>query len=304
MNKITDDFDCFIDTISLNKSKIDEIISKHNNLTDMIKANPPEGYIIKRTRLSGSYAKHTVLNEYDESKRPDVDVIVIIDSNTDDVYKINKDFFTYFKEKKSDVVSNIRQQSNSIRLMYKNINVDIVIARENQNRVLEIASNKKGEWIESNALKQVDYMKEKKYEGFSYYSLMKLFKYLNKEIFEISLSSYTLEQFVHMCSPKKGTFLRLHQAFHETLEKISQITSIDEIVDCCDKTKPGYDEKDVAIFKTVSQNFKDLYSKSVEAMNGDRKKWEEIFGNRFPKQTDKVLKNSGTYDKTQTPWCN
>lgn len=304
MNKLTDDFDYFVDTISLNKTKIDDIISKHNSLTDMIKKDPPEGYEIRRTRLSGSYAKHTVLNEYDESKKPDVDVILIIDGDTNDVYKVNSDFLAYLREKKSNVVSEIRQQSNSIGLIYKNISVDIVLAREKQDGTLEIASNKKGKWIESNALEQVEFMKKKKYEGVSYYSLMKLFKYLNKEVLDIHFKSYTLEQLIHVCAPKDRAGLRLHQAFHETLEKTSQITLIDEIVDCCDKTKKGYDEKDTSVFEIVIQSFKELYNKSIEAMNGDRKKWEEIFGSRFPTQPDNILKNICAYDKKQTPWCN
>lgn len=304
MNKITDDFDKFVGTISLNKTKIDDIISKHNSLTDMIKNDPPEGYKIKRTRLSGSYAKHTVLNEYDESKKSDVDVILIIDGDINNVYNVNSDFLTYLREKKSNIVSEIRQQSNSIGLIYKNISVDIVLACEKQNGTIEIASNKKGKWIESNALKQVEFMQKKKYEGFSYYSLMKLFKYVNKEILDIHFKSYTLEQLVHMCAPNDRAGLRLHQAFHETLDKISQITSIDEIVDCCDKTKKGYDEKDASVFEIVIQSFKELYNKSIEAMNGDRKKWEEIFGSRFPTQPNNILKNTSTYDKKQTPWCN
>ena len=46
-----------------------------------------------------------------------------------------------------------------------------------------------------------------------------------------------------------------------------------------------------------------LHQKSLEAINGDRKKWEEIFGDRFPEQTDKQVENNNQYDEKQTPWC-
>ena len=63
--KLTEQFEDFIREISLNKVKVDDIISKHNSLRKMIKKNPPAGYKIVNIRLSVSYAKRTVLNEYD-----------------------------------------------------------------------------------------------------------------------------------------------------------------------------------------------------------------------------------------------
>ena len=114
---LTEDFNDFVAKISLNSKEEQDIISKHNGLTDMIKREQPEEYEIVKTRLSGSYAKHTVLNEYDEEKLPDVDVIIIIESNGKSVDEINSDFLDYFEKKKEKVTSNIRQQSNSIGLI-------------------------------------------------------------------------------------------------------------------------------------------------------------------------------------------
>ena len=101
MNKITDDFEHFIDKISLNETLKEDIISKHTSLKNMIESDPPEGYTIEKIRLSGSYAKHSVLNEYDENKMPDVDMIVIIKDTGKNVDTINSDFLDYFKEKKT-----------------------------------------------------------------------------------------------------------------------------------------------------------------------------------------------------------
>lgn len=307
MNKITDDFDEFVEEISLNESLKKDIISKHNSLGDMIKKEAPDGYTIERILLSGSYAKHTVLNEYDKDKKPDVDMIVIIKDENQDVDTVNSDFLTYFKDKKGSVVSEIRQQSNSIGLIYSNISVDIVIATyDEQKETLKIASNKKHTWVESNALKHIGYMKDKKatYEGFSYYSLMKLFKYLNKEIYKTKIKSYTLEQLIHLCTPYPSVGTRLHQAFVETVNNISKLSSIYEIRDCCDNSKKGYDDKDIDVF----EDFKALISETADlansAIEGNRKDWEKIFGDRFPEQPDKKVENNAKYDKTQTPWCN
>ena len=62
MNTLTEDFDIFVKKITLNKTKVDDIIAKHNELTDMIKNDVPDGYEIIKTRLSGSYAKNTAMN--------------------------------------------------------------------------------------------------------------------------------------------------------------------------------------------------------------------------------------------------
>lgn len=306
MNKITDDFDSFVSEISLNKTKKEDIISKHNSLRNMIESNPPDGYDVEKIYLSGSYAKHTVLNEYDKNKKPDIDMIVIIKETTNNVDTINSDFLSYFNDKKDKVVSNIRQQSNSIGLIYSNISVDIVIAiYDSKNDLLKIASNKQHTWIESNALKHVDYMKKqsRKYEGFSYYNLMKLFKYLNKEVYDTKIKSYTLEQLVHLCAPNPNVGLRLHQAFVKTLNSINDLSSIDEIVDCLDSTKLGYDEKDVNVFNNFMQQIAESNNLANKALNGNRKNWEKLFGERFPVQPNTKIVNNADYDKKQTPWC-
>ena len=304
-NSIQQDFDSFIDEISLNKKEKDDIIKKHNHLTDMIKQDPPEGYKIVKTRLSGSYAKHTTLNEYDDSKLPDVDVIVIIESDEEDVDKINSDFLSYFRDKKGAVVSEIRQQSNSIGFIYSNISVDIVIAKEIEKKdVIKITSHKEHTWVESNSLLHVSYMKDKnlEYEGFSYYGFMKLLKYLNKETLITALKSYTLEQLVHKCIPTHKSGLRIYQAFAQCLENISNLDSIEEITDCCDDTKKGYDEKDKEAFKEFKCEIKKLSDLANDALNGKRKNWEIIFGERFPEQPKEPVEMKDSYDKSQTPY--
>ena len=57
------------------------------------------------------------------------------------------------------------------------------------------------------------------------------------------------------------------------------------------------------IFSHFKNEIFELYKKSLDAINGDRKKWEEIFGNRFPVQPEQKVKNNNQYDKKQTPWC-
>ena len=303
-NSLTEDFNKFVEIISLNSKEEEDIKSKHNSLTNMIIADPPKGYNIVKTRLSGSYAKHTVLNEYDVDKLPDVDIITIIDSCDKSVDEINADFLNYFKDKKGKVTSNVRQQSNSIGIIYSNISVDMVIGILKDDK-LKICSNKKHDWISSNALIHIDYMvkKNKEYEGFSYYSLMKLFKYLNKEQLNNKLKSYTLEQLIHKCCPIPTVGLRLYQAFAKTLDKIKEISSITEIRDCCDKDKDGYDEKDVLIFDSFKEEIANYSNLAKEALDGNRKKWEEIFGDRFPCQPNEIIKNEANYDKSHTPWC-
>lgn len=303
-NSLTDDFNEFVKKISLNSKEEQDIISKHNGLTEMIKQEPPTGYKILKTRLSGSYAKNTVLNEYEEGKLPDVDIIVMIEANNKSVDEINTDFFNYFEGKKGKVTSDIRQQSNSIGLIYSNISVDMVIGIMDNNE-LKITSDKQHDWIKTNCIKHIDYMikKNKEYEGFSYYSLMKLVKYLNKEIISNKLKSYTLEQIVHHCAPRDRVGLRLHQAFAKTLYNIANISSINDIKDCCDESKKGYDDKDVLCFPLFIEEMQKYSELAQKALNGNRKKWEEIFGKIFPEQPKEIVKNEAKYDKTQTPWC-
>ena len=302
---LTEDFDTFIDTISLNKTLKKDIINKHTSLTDMIKEEHPDGYNINRTRISGSYGKGTEINEYDPNKNPDVDIVIILDTDIDDVNQINDDFYNYLVDKKADVVQDVRQQSNSIGLKYKNIDVDIVLAKDNTDGSIKITSDKKNNWIDSNCLKQIDYMTEqnKKYTKFGYKKLMKLFKYLNKEILNNKIKSYTLEMLVHQCVPNNRVDLEIWIAFSETLGNIANLSSIDDIKDCCDSSKKGYDDKDKKIFSYFKDEIYEIYEKSVEAINGNRKKWEEIFGSRFPEQTEDIVVNNNEYDKKQTPWC-
>lgn len=97
---LTEDFENFVSEISLDKHLVDDLIAKHNSLGEMIKINPPEGYKISETRLSGSYAKRIVLNETDYKKKPDVDLVLILETDKEDVEEINCDFLTYLIEKK------------------------------------------------------------------------------------------------------------------------------------------------------------------------------------------------------------
>lgn len=305
VSKITEDFDTFVDKISLNKDKLQDIISKHNSLTDMIKNDPPTGYKVYKTRLSGSYAKHTTLNETDDTKKPDVDVVLYIETDKEEVDEINSDFLNYFQDKKAKVVSEIRQQSNSIGLIYSNISVDFVLAKSDEDDNLRITCHKKHEWIDTNAIKQVQFMTDQNqaYEGFSYLSLMKLFKYLNKKRVDNCIKSYTLEQLIHNCVPKPKIGQTLPKVFVDTLKNIIELDSVEDIKDCCDSSKCGYDEKDKYTFTLFKDELSLIYDKAVKALDGDRKLWEEIFGDDFPKQPDQKVTNSSDYDRSQTPWC-
>ena len=291
--------------IDQDKKIKNDIIDKHTSLTDMIKQDHPKGYNINRTRISGSYGKNTEIKEFDPNKNPDVDIVIILDTEIDDVKQINKDFYDYLIDKKASVVQEVRQQSNSIGLKYKNIDVDIVLAKDNKDGSIKITSDKKQSWIDSNCLKQIDYMTEqsKKYTTFGYKKLMKLFKYLNKEILNNKIKSYTLEMLIHQCVPSNRVDLKIWNAFSETLGNIVNLESIEDIKDCCDSAKNGYDDKDKNIFSHFKNEIFELYKKSLDAINGDRKKWEEIFGNRFPVQPEQKVKNNNQYDKKQTPWC-
>lgn len=302
---LTEDFDAFIDIIDQDKKIKNDIIDKHTSLTDMIKQDHPKGYNINRTRISGSYGKNTEIKEFDPNKNPDVDIVIILDTEIDDVKQINKDFYDYLIDKKASVVQEVRQQSNSIGLKYKNIDVDIVLAKDNKDGSIKITSDKKQSWIDSNCLKQIDYMTEqnKKYTTFEYKKLMKLFKYLNKEILNNKIKSYTLEMLIHQCVPSNRVDLKIWNAFSETLGNIVNLESVEDIKDCCDSAKNGYDDKDKNIFSHFKNEIFELYKKSLDAINGDRKKWEEIFGNRFPVQPEQKVKNNNQYDKKQTPWC-
>lgn len=305
VNTLTEDFESFINIISLNKELKNDISIKHKTLTNMIKHNHPEDYSINRTRISGSYGKGTEINEYDLNKNPDVDIVVILDTEIDSVDKINGDFYNYLINKKSNVVQEVRQQSNSIGLKYKNIDVDIVFAKDLDNDSIKITSNKSHSWIDSNCLKQIDYMnKQNQKYRFGYKNLMKLFKYLNKEIINNKLRSYTLEMLIHQCIPSNRVDLTIWAAFSETLGNISKLTNIEQIKDCCDKNKKGYDDSDIDIFPYFKNEIYNIYIKSLEALHGDRKKWEEIFENRFPEQPNQKVVNNNQYDKKHTPWYN
>ena len=303
--KLSEDFDNFINKISLNQVLKDDIINKHTSLTSMIKEDPPEGYDIIKTRISGSYGKKIEINEYDPNKNPDVDIVLIINSNKDDPITIINDFYNYLKDKKANVVKEVRIQSNSIGLKYKNIDVDIVLAKENSDGSLRIASNKHNRWVDSNCLKQIDYMnlQSNKYTTFKYRDMMKLFKYLNKEILNTKIKSFTLEMLIHLCIPTPSVDLTLRKAFSDTLGKMAVLKQIDDIKDCCDYNKNGYDEKDRISFANFQAEIKILYDKSILALNGNRKKWEEIFGDRFPEQPNIVVKNNNKTNTSQTPWC-
>lgn len=303
VNSLTEDFNSFIDLISLDKKLKDDIISKHTSLTDMLKEEHPEPYKIIKTRISGSYGKNIEINEYDPNKNPDVDIVVILDAEIEDVDQINNDFYNYLVDKKSAVVQEVKLQSNSIGLKYKNIDVDIVLAKENNDGSIKITSNKKHTWIDSNCLRQIDYMtaQNQKY-GFGYKSLMKIFKYINKEILQNKIKSYTLEMLIHKCVPNNRVDLKIWTAFSETLGNIVKLESIEDIKDCCDSSKKGYDDKDIKNFLSFQTEINKLYKKSLEAIDGNRKKWEEIFGSKFPNQPNIKVENNNQYDKKQTPW--
>lgn len=301
VNKITDDFDDFVKRITLNEKEKNDIIAKHNSLSSMIKEDTPEGYEVDRINLSGSYAKHTVLNEKDDDKLPDVDMIVIL-KNPPTSDKTNKDFLDYFIDKKAKVTKDIRQQSNSIGLIYSGISVDVVLAKE-ENGKLFIASDKEDCWIESNALVHVEYMKEqqRKYE-INYHSLMKLFKYLNKYIIDNKIKSYTLEMLIHQVVPKYKVDQTLPEVFKDALGNILDIKKIADIRDCSDENKEGYDKKDEDKFSDFQNELEKLYDLAVSACNGLRKDWEKIFGEDFPKQPNIKVENNNSYKKNQTPW--
>ncbi len=179
-----------------------------------------------------------------------------------------------------------------------------MLAKQNDDGSIRITSDKNHTWIDSNCLKQIDYITEQNQTyGFGYKKLMKLFKYLNKEILNNKIKSYTMEMIVHQCVPANRVDLKLWTAFSETLGNIIALSSIEEVKDCCDSSKVGYDDKDKNIFLSFKDEIDTLYQKSLEAINGDRKKWEEIFGDRFPEQPDKKVENNNQYDKKQTPWC-
>ena len=132
---------------------------------------------------------------------------------------------------------------------------------------------------------------------------MKLFKYLNKELLINKITSYTLEMLVHQCVPTKRVDLKIWNAFSETLGNITNLESINDLKDCCDSSKKGYDDKDKNVFLEFKNEISKIYIKTLDALNGNRKKWEEIFGNRFPKQPVQKVENYNQYDKKQTPWC-
>ena len=56
-------------------------------------------------------------------------------------------------------------------------------------------------------------------------------------------------------------------------------------------------------FSSFIEEIKKYSKLADEALDGDRTKWQEIFGERFPKQPKETVKNEAKYDKTQTPWC-
>ena len=218
---LTEDFETFIDTISLDKKLKNDIIDKHTSLTNMIQEDQPDGYNINRTRISGSYGKDTEINEFDPNKNPDVDIVVILDTDLDNVEQIHKDFYDYLVDNFSSVVQEVRQQSNSIGLKYKNIDVDIVLAKDNEDGSIKITSDKLQTLIYSNCLRQLDYKTEqnKYYTTFGYKKLMKLFKYLNKEVLNNKIKSYTLEMLVHQCVPTNRVDLKILNAFSEWIAK-------------------------------------------------------------------------------------
>lgn len=305
MNSIIDDFDSFIEKISLNKDKCKDIESKFNEISSIINEKENKDYSIIDVILSGSYGKKTTINEYDPEKKPDVDIIVLIDNKKLNSDKVNNDFYSFFKEKKKNVVQDLRIQSNSIGLVYSNISVDVVIGfKKDSSDIIMISSDKNNDWIESNCILHKKYMekKSKEYERFDYRDLMKLFKYFNKEILNNSLKSFTLEQLIHQSCPKPSVDLTICKAFYETLLNISRLKSIDELRDCCFNEKKGYDDKDIEVFDAFIEEIKDYIILTEQALNGDRKKWELVFGERFPKQVNEKVINNYEYDKKQTPW--
>ncbi len=303
MNKISDDFNNYIDSITIAQRDIDDIVAKHNSFREMIQKNPPEGYSIERIRLSGSYAKGLVVKDEDKKSKPDVDMIIIFKNMNYNISKIATDIEKYLNEKKGNISKNIRKQSNSFRVEYENIDLDIVIARE-INGKLEIASFKNNTWQESNCLKQVDYYKNinDNYK-YDYKGLMKIFKYMNKNILKYSIKSYTMEMFVNQCVPK-SSIMSIQEAVLETLIEMNRITNIAEIKDCVDKNKSGYDIKDFFHFSSFKAEISLICGTMEMALNGNRKLLEEIFGEKFPKQNDVIVKDRSTHEKKHTPYCN
>ena len=136
----------------------------------------------------------------------------------------------------------------------------------------------------------------KKYE-INYYGLMKIFKYLNKNILRNSLKSYTLEMLVHQCVPEYKVGQTIPQMFRDTMQSICSIDRVNEIRDCYDSSKNGYDNKDVENFDKFKAEITVLSEMAVEALAGKRFLWEKIFGDMFPRQPSIKIVDKNIYDK-------
>lgn len=303
MNTLTNDFNEFLNLIGIDASTKKDIQNKHTSFSSMINKADINNYEIISTHLSGSYAKHTEINEPD-NKNPDVDLVVFFNTNVKDPNKIYNDFYNYIYDKKISKTKEIRKQSNSIGLKYEDIDMDIVLAPNCNIEDLKIVSVKEQNIIDSNCLKHVEYLinrnQQFKDNTFSFYSLHKLFKYINKFRINNKIKSFTLEMLINNCCPKPKNDDELWHMFLYTLENIINITSIELIKDCCDKNKQGYDDKDIFIFTLFKSELISIYNLTKEAISGKRTNWNLIFGDLFPQQED--VQNNNIYDRTQTPW--
>ena len=184
-------------------------------------------------------------------------VILEVNSETDFVAK-NENFQNFVNELAEIIIdSNAKTMDEALNLEKDGEKIS--------DKVIAITS-KIGEKISFRRFEVVEKTdsQNKKYTTFGYKKLMKLFKYLNKEVLNNKIKSYTLEMLVHQCIPTNRVDLKIWNAFSETLGNIAELKNIEDINDCCDSSKKGYDDKDKNGFIYFKEEINELYKKSLD----------------------------------------
>ena len=153
MNIISNkDFDAFVSKIDANKSEIDQIISTHSFISDVLKKQEVFKGKLEKTRLTGSYARKTnIKTDNQNGKKIDVDLGLIFRvSDKQPNWYFNEIYIAL--DGLEQYSGRVKHQSRSIGIELVKAHIDIVPfkqAEEGKDNPLKIKVKGSNSWKEN-----------------------------------------------------------------------------------------------------------------------------------------------------------
>ena len=172
-------FDDFLKDIEPSQSTVDYISSVQDNLRSYLLNHSIYKSVITDTFLSGSYAKHTSIRPAANSKKRDVDIVVVTNYTRDkNSIEVLKELCNVLKEK--ELYNTAKVQSHSVSVELSNISIDVVpvIEHEFLENIYYIGSSKSNFWRITDPKGHISWSTEvNKNNQKKYKPLVKIFKW-------------------------------------------------------------------------------------------------------------------------------